>query len=265
MIFSVFFTNFRKTKILIFMQWKLSVLTENWHTWYLGSADSQSGLSFWNSDPKIHFWANLCQKSQICFFYLKIGTHVISRLLILVPILVFWISKPKSIFVQIRTEKLEVVQFGWKLAHRVSRQCWFLFQHYVSKFPTLNTFLDKFGSNNSDNSFLNCQPLDKFESKNLNSPLCLEAGTQSILECDCKNTRQGLEEKIKMNNLLNACCSYILIVAKSKKLNQSTKECWLNRIIVAIKIFLIKKVLLQLKLWNKIKTTYEILHNGPSI
>ena len=155
---------------------KLSVLSENWHTWYLGSADSESRLSFWNSDPKIHFWANL---GQSCLFYLKIGTHVISRFLILVPILVFWISKPKSIFVQIRIEKLKVVQFGWKLAHRVSRQCWFLFQHYVSKFSTLNPFLDKFGSKNSklfiltenwhtwyiedadsysDNSFLNCQP-----------------------------------------------------------------------------------------------------------
>ena len=126
-----------------------SVLIGNWHTWYLGSADSESGLSFWNSDFKIHFWTNLDQKSQSCLFYLKIGTHVISRFLILVPILVFWISKPKSIFGQIRIEKLKVVQFGWKLAHRVSRQCWFLFQHYVSKFPTLNPFLDKFGPKNS--------------------------------------------------------------------------------------------------------------------
>ena len=159
---------------------KLSVVTENWHTWYLGSADSESWLSFWNSDPKIHFWANLGQKSQSCLFYLKIGTHVIiSRLLILVPTLVFWISKPKSIFGQIWTGKLKVVQFGWKFAHRVSRQCWFLFRHYFSQFPTLNPFLDKFGLKNSkffvltenwhtwyiedadsysNNSFLNCQP-----------------------------------------------------------------------------------------------------------
>ena len=158
---------------------KLSVLTENWHTWYLGSADSESGLSFWNSDSKIHFWANLGQKSQNCLFYLKIGTHVISTFLILVPILVFWISKPKSIFVQIRIEKLKVVQFGWKLAHRVFGRCCFLFQYYGSQFPTLNPFLDKIEPENSklfilaenwhtwyiqdvdsypDNSFLNCQP-----------------------------------------------------------------------------------------------------------
>ena len=89
------------------------------------------------------------QKGQSCLFYLKIDAHVITRFLILVPILVFWILKPKCIFGQIRIEKLKVVQFGWKLAHRVSRRCWFVFQHYVSQFPTLNPFLDKFGPKNS--------------------------------------------------------------------------------------------------------------------
>ena len=50
---------------------KASVLTENWHSWYLRSADSESGLSFWNSEAKIHFWENLGQKSQSCLFFLK--------------------------------------------------------------------------------------------------------------------------------------------------------------------------------------------------
>ena len=115
---------------------------------------------------------------KVVRFAWKLGTHVISRLLILVTTLVFWISKPKSIFGQIWTEKLKVVQFGWKLAHRVSRQCWFLFRHYFSQFPTLNPFLDKFRPKNSKlfiltknwhtwyiemlililTSFLNCQP-----------------------------------------------------------------------------------------------------------
>ena len=80
--------------------------------------------------------------------------------------------------------------------------------------------------------------------------------------CDWKNTEQGLEEKIEWLIVLSACCSYIVIIAKSKKLNQSTKECWINEIIVAIKIFITKKVLLQPKLWNKIITTYKLLHNG---
>ena len=156
---------------------KLSLFLENWHTLHLDDGDSYSNISFLNFQPLIHFWANLGQKSQGCLFCLKIGIHVISRLLILVPTLAFWISKPKSIFGQIWTEKLKVVQFGWKLAYRVSRRCWFLFQHYFSQFPTLNPFLNKFGPKNSnlfivtenwhtwyiedpdsysDNSFLNC-------------------------------------------------------------------------------------------------------------
>ena len=59
------------------------------------------GLDFWNSDPKIHFWANLCPKIQSCLFCLKIGTHGISRMLIFIPTLVFWISNPNFLFGQI--------------------------------------------------------------------------------------------------------------------------------------------------------------------
>ena len=91
---------------------KLSLFPENWHTWHLDDADSYSNIIFLNFQPYIHFWANLGQKSQSCLFCLKIGTHVMSRLLILVPTLVFWISKSKSIFGQIWTEKLKVVKFG---------------------------------------------------------------------------------------------------------------------------------------------------------
>ena len=133
------------------------VLTENWHTWYLGSADCESGLRLFKFPPQnsfldkfgsfflkigMHsilmililnptlvsyfptlnpFLGKLGPTNSKLFFCLKIGTHVISRLLILFPTLDFWISKPKSIFGQIWTEKLKVVQFSWKLAYRVSR------------------------------------------------------------------------------------------------------------------------------------------------
>ena len=60
-------------------------------------------LNFCNSDPKIHFWANLVPKSQSCLFFLKIGTHDISKMLILIPTLVFWISNPNFLFGQIWT------------------------------------------------------------------------------------------------------------------------------------------------------------------
>ena len=79
-------------------------------------------------------WANFGQKIQSCLF---------------IPTLAFWVSDPKSIFGEIWAEKVKVVQFGWKFTHRVSRQCWFLFQHYFSQFSTLNPFLDKFGAKNS--------------------------------------------------------------------------------------------------------------------
>ena len=77
---------------------KLSILTENWLVRELGGAESKSGLSFWNSDPKTHFWANLSLQSQSYQFCLKIDTHGIWRMLILLPTLVSWICNPKSIF-----------------------------------------------------------------------------------------------------------------------------------------------------------------------
>ena len=86
-------------------------------------------LDFWNSDPKIHFWANLGPEKQNCSFCLKIGTHGISRIAILIPTLVFWISNEKSIFGQIWVKKVKVAYFACKLAHMVSWGCWFLFRH----------------------------------------------------------------------------------------------------------------------------------------
>ena len=106
-------------------------------------------LDYWNSDPKIHFWANLDRKNQSCLFFLKIGTHGILMMLIFIPILAFWIANPKFIFGEIWAKKVKVVHFGWKLANRVSRQGWFLFLHYFSHFPTPNPFLDKFGQKHS--------------------------------------------------------------------------------------------------------------------
>ena len=87
---------------------KLSVLTENWHIWYLGSADFESRLRFLKFWPKIHFWVNLGRKSQSCPFSRIIGMHGILMMLILIPTLVFWISDPKSIFGKIWTKKVKV-------------------------------------------------------------------------------------------------------------------------------------------------------------
>ena len=86
-------------------------------------------LVFSISNPQSIFGQTCAKKSQICSLCLKIGTHGISRTLTLIPTLVFWISKPKSIFGQIRAEKVKVSHFDSELSHRVSRGCWFVFQH----------------------------------------------------------------------------------------------------------------------------------------
>ena len=106
-------------------------------------------LDFWNSDPKIHFYENLGPKSQSCLFCLKIGPHDISRMLILIPSLVFWISNPNFLFGQFCVKNVKVVHFNWKLALMISQGCWFLLQHWFYEFPTLNSFLGKFGPKKS--------------------------------------------------------------------------------------------------------------------
>ena len=88
---------------------KLSVLTGNWHTDILEVLIPDPDLYFSNSDPEIHFWANLGRKSQGCPFHFKIGTHGISRMLILNPTLVFGISNPKFVFRQIWAQKIKAV------------------------------------------------------------------------------------------------------------------------------------------------------------
>ena len=43
---------------------KLSILSENWYTWYLKDADSYSNISFLNFKSLFPFWANLGQKKS---------------------------------------------------------------------------------------------------------------------------------------------------------------------------------------------------------
>ena len=91
---------------------------------YLGGADSESGLRFLRFWPQNPFsWVNSGRKGQSCPFCLKIDTRDIWSMLILIPTLVFWTSKPRSICGKIWAEKVKVVHFGWKLAHSVSRRC----------------------------------------------------------------------------------------------------------------------------------------------
>ena len=102
---------------------KLSAFPENLRTQYLQDADSYSDISFLNFQPYFHFWVNLSQTIKSCPFCLKTGTKSISRMFVLILALVFWNSKPKSIFRENLSQKSQIVYFAWMLAHRVSQEC----------------------------------------------------------------------------------------------------------------------------------------------
>ena len=110
---------------VIYFAWKLVPRYRHWYRqcWFW--------FQHWSYEFSILdlFLGELRQKCQSWPFCLKIGTHDISRMLILIRTLVFWISNPKSLFTQIWAKKVKVVRFPWTLAHMVSRGWWFLFCH----------------------------------------------------------------------------------------------------------------------------------------
>ena len=133
---------------------KLSVLSEHWCTQYLKDADSKSRLRFLKFQPRNHFWSNLGPKTQSCPFCLKIGSHGISRMLILIPTLASWISNPNLLFGQICAKKVKVVRFNWNW------YAWYLGSADSEsglrflKFWPQNPFFGKFGPKKSKLSVL---------------------------------------------------------------------------------------------------------------
>ena len=94
-------------------------------------------------------------KIQSCLFCLQSGTHGISRMLILIPTSVFWISNPKIHFWAnlgqkvksfFQTKKVKVVSFSWKLALMVFRGCrfWVKMQSLVFSISNQESVLGKF-------------------------------------------------------------------------------------------------------------------------
>ena len=75
-------------------------------------------LDFWNSDPKIYFWANVGPKIQSCPFCLKIGQFSISRILIPNPDLDFWNFDPKIHFWANLGPKIQSCPFCLKIGAR---------------------------------------------------------------------------------------------------------------------------------------------------
>ena len=95
-------------------------------------------LRFLKFRPQNPFFATSDRNSQSCLFCQKIDTHGISRMLNFIPTLVFWISNPKSIFGETWAKENKVVSFVWKLAHTVSWEYRFLFQHQFSDIRNLS-------------------------------------------------------------------------------------------------------------------------------
>ena len=95
--------------------------------------------------------------------------------MILIPTLVFWICNPKSIFGEIWSENVKAICFAQKLGHKHTET--------YTHTQTHREYL-KDADSYSEISFLKFQTYihfsGKFELKKLNSPLCLEAGTQSM-------------------------------------------------------------------------------------
>ena len=135
----------------------MSILTGNWHSWYLEALIPNTDLDCWNSDPKIHFWANLNPKIQSCPFCLKNGASSILRILIPNLDLDFWNFDPKIHFwanLAIWGQKFKIAHFVWKLVDRVSQESDFKSRLRFLKFWPQNSFLGKFGPKNSKLSIL---------------------------------------------------------------------------------------------------------------
>ena len=144
-------------------------------------------------------------------------------MLILIPTLFFSVWNPKSFFGQILAEKFKVVHFDWNLVHMVLPENWHTCTctHSISKTLILISILAF--SNFKPKSwgcwlvFWNSKPKSIFWT-NLSQETWILYFAWKLVHrvssgCDCKNTEQGLEEKIKMNNCVK--CLLLLYLYRS--------------------------------------------------
>ena len=97
------------------------ILTENWHTWYIGGVDSESRLRFLKFRRQNLFLGKFGPKIQTCPFCLKIGARSMSRMLIPNPDLDFWSFDPKIHFWANLGPKIQSCSFCLKIGtHGIS-------------------------------------------------------------------------------------------------------------------------------------------------
>ena len=100
----------------------MSILTKNWHAWYIGGAESESRLRFLKFRSQNPFMGEFGSKIQSCPFCLKIGAQSISRILIPNPDLDFWNFDPKIHFWANLYTKIQSCPFCLKIGtHGISR------------------------------------------------------------------------------------------------------------------------------------------------
>ena len=100
----------------------MSILTENWHTWYIGGVNSKSRLKFLEFWPQNPFFGQIwVQKFKVARFVWN-GTHSISRMLIPNPDLDVWNFDPKIYFWANLLPKIQSCPFCLKSGtHNTSR------------------------------------------------------------------------------------------------------------------------------------------------
>ena len=94
----------------------MSVLPKNWHSWYIGGADSESRLRIAKFQPQNLFWGKFGPKRKNCPFCLKIDTRGILEEQILPPELVFRKSEPKILFGANLGRKIQSCPFCLKIS-----------------------------------------------------------------------------------------------------------------------------------------------------
>ena len=104
-------------------------------------------LDFWNSEPKIAFRGKLEPKIEICLFFLKIGSHTISRMLVPKSVLDFGNFDHKIHFWANLGPKIQTCSF-----------CLEIGAHSISKMLISNPYLDFWNSDPKKNFWASLCP-----------------------------------------------------------------------------------------------------------
>ena len=128
--------------------------------------------------------------------------------MILVPRLVFFISNLKSICAEIRSLKVKAICFAWKLAHTIQTHTQ-TDKHTQSILKMLILILRLV--------FWNSKPISIFWANLSRKSWILHFAWKLVHKvswgCDCKDTEEGLEANIKMNNCIR--CLLLLYFYRS--------------------------------------------------